>query len=772
MKRIIAVVLCLCLLLTGCQNKKEKEGTNQTVNENNTTEITSTVQEEDKQEKNGLVQLLKLNKAWSLIQTVELEQPGYEVPTYEAKVAPYTIAKDLSNVDNRNQFAGFTKEQTDMLVNNGFVVLPANNTRIYYVYDDNEYKGIPNFVSSDSILHLYHQFYDKSLMAIESNYLYQDLDLMTKQMLNKSLLLINQLEDIDLRDLQRKNIVYFMVARMLLLQTTDMTKLGLSTDAELVDLAKQEYELIQAAEGIQDSPLFGDKMDYSQFTVRGHYTRSEELSNYFKTMMWFGYSPLAFVNENKEIQYDNVIQALLISYATISDSDFEGTTEQTSDAELWTNIYQPTSQYVGLSDDINVFTMNGLRSSVFGENEDPNVYNDDEFHDKLTEAVKALPEPQIQGKILDGSIPTDKQFKFMGQRYILDSDILQTLTEPIIRPIPDALDVMGVLGSATAKDLLFQVYKPQDSWPAYTQEFQGLELEVSGYNSNYWQTNLYSGWLDSIRTVLTEYNTSSGMPYFMTTDAWKKKSLSTALGSYTELKHDTVLYGKQSMAEMGGPLATAQLHYVEPDVELYYKLLYLTDFTCSVLKDKGMLNDKLKEGAEGYKSLLNLLITCSVKELRNETLTEEENKQLLWVGGTMEDIAMDFLMGVTGDYSTKDPTDMLVTDIATGGNNYLSLGTGYFDDIYVIIPYDGKLYLSRGSVYSFYEFISGKRLTDEDWWRLQGINIIRDDYGEYVEFGDVSVDLPAQPDWIHAFKSDTNDVIITSLETLWGNLEE
>ncbi|HWT73567.1 MAG TPA: DUF3160 domain-containing protein [Mobilitalea sp.] len=773
MKRIVAIILCLCLILTGCQSKKGNDGANQNTKDN-TAQITKgpdiTESAEAYIKGDVVTQLLTLNKAWSVIQTVDLEQPTYEEPAYEAKVEPYSVAKDLSNIENINQFAGFTEEQKQMLVNNGFVVLPSMNTRVNYVYDDNEYKGIPNFVTSDSVLHLYHQFYDKSLMGIETNYLYQDLDTMTKQMLDKSALLMKRLTDTDLLDLQRKNIAYFLVARMLMLQSTDavfQTDAAASIDADMIDLAKQEYELIQAADGIHMSPLFQVELDYSQFTVRGHYTRSEELSRYFKAMMWFGYSPLAFV-KNDEILYDNVLQALLITYTTVADSD----STTTSDAQLWSDIYQPTAQYVGLSDDVNVFTMNGLRNSVYGDSEDPNIYNDPEYRDKLTEAVKKLPEPQIQGKVINSTIPTGKQFRFMGQRYVLDSDILQTLMDPIKRPIPTALDVMGVFGSTTAEGLLKNVYKPQDNWPDYTQKYQQLKDEVSVFNSVYWNTNLYSGWLSSLREVLTEYDKNSGMPFFMTTDAWKYKSLNTALGSYTELKHDTVLYGKQAMAEMGGPLATAAQQYVEPDVKLYYKLLYLTDFTSSVLEDKGMLNENLKKGADTYKEFLNLLIECSIKELKNEPLNDDEVKKLLWCGGTMEEVMMDVLTGVTGDPYTKDPTDMLVTDIATSNNIYVSLATGYFDDIYVVVPYDGKLYLSRGAVYSFYEFNSDKRLTDEEWWALQGIKVVKEDFGEYTQFGDPSADLPKQPDWIHSFKSDTNNVIITSLETIWGNLQE
>jgi hypothetical protein len=268
--------------------------------------------------------LLTLNKEWALIKTVELEQPDYKVPAYEVDVNPYTIAKDLSNIENIDQFQGFNKEQMKMLVNNGLVVLPDTSSRIFYVYDDNEYKGVPNFISSDVALHLYHQFYDKSLMSIESNYLYQDLDQMTKQMLDKSIQLESQLSDEALKQLQKKNIAYFLVARMLLLQSEDAS---VKVTPDILDLAKQEYELAQAAEGITLSPLFNTDVDYSQFTVRGHYTRSEELGRFFKAMMWFGMYHLLLLIRIKLLSmimsyrhYSLSIRRLLIPKAPMTQS--------------------------------------------------------------------------------------------------------------------------------------------------------------------------------------------------------------------------------------------------------------------------------------------------------------------------------------------------------------------------------------------------------------------------------------------------------------------
>ncbi len=758
MKKLVAVLLCLCLLFTGC-HKGEKQG-------NAADDITAGITASpapDTAKETVTNKLLTLNAEWSMVQTLDTLETDYEVPSYEAKVPSYTIAKDLSNIENIDQFSGFTKKQINMLVTNGFVVVPSGRTRVYYVYDDNEYKAVPNFVTSDSMLHLYHQFYDKSLMSIESNYLYEDLELLTKQMLANSILLWKELSDGELKTLQEQNIVYFLVARMLFTQSVDITQ---EVDQRLLDTAKQEYELCQAAAGYQKSPLFGTDYDYSQFTVRGHYTRSEELGRYFKTMMWFGTAPYAFV-ENGTLLYDNIYRALLVSFTAFADSG------ETCNAKLWADIYQPTTQYVGDSDDVNVFDMNGLRISVYGDSDDPDIFNDEAYQEKLALAVKALPEPQIAAsfELLDS--PTGKQFRFMGQRYTLDSEILQKLIDNRNRPIPSSLDVMGVLGSSAAEELLQGFYKPQEAWPAYTDKYNQLKDKAEALTQDYWKSNLYTGWLWALQSTTEEYGTNSGMPFFMTTKAWKYKSLNTALGSYTELKHDSVLYGKQAAAEGGGPMANAAEHYVEPDVELYSKLLYLTEYTVSLLQKKGMMNESLSESAQSYKELLELLLDCSVKELKNEALNDEEKRELRLIGGTIENIQYKFNSGAAEDNDfSNDFSDMVVTDISTCLNSYLTVGTGYFDEIYVVVPAGGKLYLARGPVYSFYEFTSDKRLTDEEWWALNGITIVRGDYGDYAELGEPSSSRPDQPEWISYFKSDTNSVIISPLEVDWDNLSE
>jgi hypothetical protein len=771
MKRFVSVILCICLIVAGCSKGKEEDHINEFSVKATDENIESDILDDDVKDSKDETDLskfttLSLNKEWAAVTLAGISQPDFVIPTSTPKVNPYVINKDLSNIENLGQFSGFTMEQIKMLSENGFIVLPGNDTRMHYVYDSNEYLGVPNFITSDSVLHLYHQFYDKSLMLIETNYLYDYLDQLTRQMLDKSIRLMDLLEDDDLKAIQEKNIIYFLLARMLMLNTPD---LEVKVSDDIYELAKEEYELIEQAKGFIESPTLGFDFDYSQFTIRGHYTRSEELGRFFRTMMWFGTLPLPLINKEGNVMFENVLQSLLMSYTTFLDTQF------ICDAELWSNIYQPTEQYVGVSDDINVFMMNGLRLEVFGEIDDPNIFNDEEYYDNIILAVQKLPEPRIKGKLIDVTTPTEKQFRYMGQRYILDSFIMQELIFPILRPIPSALDTMGVLGSELAEDLLFNYYKPQKDWPEYEEKYYKLKEEVSAYGVDIWGENLYNGWLWSIKENLIEYDRDSGMPYFMTNDAWKAKSLNASIGSYTELKHDTVLYGKQAVAEMGGGIdyEQADYHYVEPNVNLYSKLLYLTEYTMSVLRERDMLSAGLEEGATIYQELLMLLIECSIKELDNERLTEKEYDDLLYYGAKMEGISNTFLYAMLGDsYEAIDIADMLVTDISTTPGYYLSLGTGYFDHIYVVVPREDKLYLSRGSVYSSYEFISDTRLTDEQWWELNGIKIIREEYGDYPTFTEPSEHLPAQPVWVKEFKTSENNVIIERMEVDWALLVE
>lgn len=690
----------------------------------------------------------------------------YEPIKYEANVKEYIVASDLSNVENIDRISGFSKKQKQSLVQNGFVVVPSTNTQMYNTYEQNEYEYIPSFITSDVVLHLYHQLFSFSLKYTEKNYLINELKTLSSRMLKKSIYLYDETD--KMKEYAKNNVAYFLVANMIIndgIVTSEVPE-------EILAKAKEEYELINSDNVFfEKSPIYGFDMDYSQFRPRGHYTSDENLAKYFRAMMWYGTMKMPLININEEGKiveenWDDTLQAMLMTYTTFLEY------EDKNDVDTFEKIYMPTKFLVGESDDLTIFNYAWLIQEVYGDNPNIDEFDNNKAKDKILELYEELPEPQIVAKFTTVDTPVEKQFRFMGQRYTLDSQVIQNLMEPIVRPVPTGLDVAGVLGNEQAEELIFNELKPQNNWPEYTEEYEKLKNKVESISDKTWMSTAYNGWLWSIKSVLN-FN-KKGMPFFMQNKAWDNKSINTALGSYAELKHDTVLYSKQAAAEMGGPLEYYDEHYVEPNIELYSKLKWLSEYTFENLSSQNMLDTNSKKLFDDYNNFLTLLINCTLKELNNEPLSEDEKSQLNNIGGYMENLIWQ-IDSLVNDHS-DNLSSAMITDVATiADTGFLQIGTGLPADIYVVVPVEGKLYLTRGSVYTYHEFLnSGQRLTDDEWNKMLGITKQSDDYGyEWYYYNKDNVTKPEQPFWVNSYQPDNNsEIIIETLEIDWENLNE
>lgn len=632
----------------------------------------------------------------------------------KARVEPYKIADDLSNIENITRFGEFSKEQLELIIKNNFVVNPTKKEQLFYIYEDNQYKELPSFITTDSVLQVYHIFYDYTLRTLENEKLLLILEELTDSMLKKSITLYNEIENRDIKDAQLKNIAFFATAQLAL-----ENELPEDIPDRAQGLALEELNKINMHKGFDKSSIFPFDLDYSQFTTRGHYTRNEGLGRYFKAMMWYGQVPFPLYKvEHEERNIEQTLQALLITYSLYSDKEIY---------DKWEMIYEPTNFFVGSSDDLDIYQYADLLFKIYGDNPNLNSLNENTKFDLLYKEAKKLPEPRIKPKYTSVTTPTGKQFRFMGQRYVLDAEIIQELTEPMVRPIPSGLDVMGVLGSERAKEIQMLKEENQD-WSEYPIIFSNLQNRFSKLSDDNWKSNMYQGWLWTLKGFLEPFK--EGYPSFMTNLAWEDKDLNTALGSWSELKHDTILYGKQSAAEMGdGSMPT--VGYVEPNIEVYEKLLWLTRFSRENLSQRSLTIESIDTKMEKFEELLQFLINCSVKELNNEVLTEDEYYQIGYYGGTLEDLTSSFAGDGIRWFEITSDTDKnmaVIADFHTIASNkysdgaYLEAGVGPAYEIYVVVPIEGKLYLTRGAIFSYHEFISGERLTDETW---QGM--IRDD---------------------------------------------
>jgi hypothetical protein len=335
------------------------------------------------------------------------------------------------------------------------------------------------------------------------------------------------------------------------------------------------------------------------------------------------------------------------------------------------------------------------------------------------------------------------QFRLMGQRYVLDSYLFQHMVVPYVgagadspndltgkfnkRTFPLGLDVMSILGSQRAYEIADQVYQ-QTKFKNYAEQTDKLRSEVAAYGDKDWTKNVYNGWLQTLK-FLTEPR-GAGYPTFMQGDAWLDKQLNAALGSWAELRHDTILYAKQSVvAECGGeggeqkPPPPPQ-GYVEPEVLTYWRLGLLAAQLRDGLVARNLLQDKdMKSSFDELVSLLKFLQNTSVKELSNQPLTKEEFNQIEYYGDTLARLNMFARKGKTGDEITNmaDKDMAVVADVHTGpiGGDMFALeeGVGHADELYVIYPLAGKLQIARGAVFSYNEFTvpQNNRLTDEQW---------------------------------------------------------
>lgn len=736
---IASMISLAALMFTGCADREKiAEGTYETSSaEPSAGETTEAVRKETRESKESETVPEEAQTSVSIKTDFE---PGFQISgkTYQplqftAQAPAYTVSEDLSNIENLDQFSNLTEKQRAMIAQNGFVVVPTDSEQLFYIYEDNTYKKVPSFVTVDSVLQLYHIFYDYSLRSLEGEFFYKDLAVLNRNMLRQLIEEYRQVEHARVKANVLKMAGYFGVAELTL-----GNQLPEDFPAELKDTVNREYALVTEAAGKSLSPLFDYEVDYSLFKVRGHYTRSEELGRYFQTMSWYGTIPLPFYIEDMVKDEDSTIRAIITAISLCALPGEEG-------GKLWENIYSTTCFYVGEADDITPYEVAKAVETVYTDTPDLNQIPDklDAFYQEIEKMRPA----EIRSKA--ETAVTQPQMRFMGQRYIPDSEILQELSELYKRPFPAGVDVFAVFGSERAEEVLHEIYQPTRLWEEYQENFDRLSDKFRSQTIPEQTKNLYNGWLYCLKS-LTE-RPGDGYPYFMQSTAWEDKSLSTALGSWAEIRHDTILYGKQSGTECGGGSEPPELvGYVEPNPEFFNRLLWLTIATRENLGARDLLNDSMQYKLEQFEDMLSFLKTCAEKELRGEDLSTEEQYTLLTFGGTLEYLSSS-IAEADGWYMVESDTDRnmaVIADVHTASSAYLEAGVGTAAEMYVAIPQNGKVYLTRGAVFDYYEFTSDERLTDEQWQaKLKGEPIPRPPFtGSYMdEIPGLEVPVPDEP---------------------------
>jgi hypothetical protein len=642
------------------------------------------------------------------------------------------IAPDLGNVVV--PFA-LSADQRARLAQDGVVVSPGVEKEFFTVYEQARYDNVPIFVTSDSLLHAYHLLFDKVLRTAEREAFIPLLRDLNQAMLAQTDSQHQALRGSSWEDAALRTVAFVGVGSQLMDPTA-------AVPAYAEALVSAELANIEAASGILPSPIFpgldfGE--DYTQYIARGHYTRSEELTNYFKSMMWYGRMTFRLKTEDLEVGRAETRSALLLIQA-LRTAQVDGKPA----LDAWLDLYNPTVFFVGRSDDLTAFQYLEVMDAVYGPEASLSALADDSLLDTFIEAANLLPPPRILGLVISvdqDEEETTKGFRFMGQRFVPDAYIFRQLiyrnvgTAAEARMLPKGLDVMAALGSERAYTLLDQM--GETGYEKYPEQMAKMRSWVEGLTTEEWTETLYTTWLYTFQPLLAV--PGEGFPQFMQSTAWLDKQLNTSLGSWAELKHDTILYAKQVYAEMGAggsgaPTPLLAQGYVEPVPEFFSRLEALTSMTLDGLDSRGLLNEQDRGSLQRLQELAGAFQRMAEKELRGEPLTEEESHLIRFYGGELEHLTMaaadsDEEGGIP--VMDEEPQAAVIADVATAPDPdgdgvpnpvVLEEAVGRINEIYAVVPLiteDGtvRLQVAKGGVFAYYEFPwpADDRLTDEKW---------------------------------------------------------
>ena len=625
---------------------------------------------------------------------------------------------NTSNIVNRFTFDPKLLQEIDpYLEKNAFAIVPAKHEQLFHLYDQNDYQGIPPFITTDLYLQVFHIYFSYLLRDLEEEKFVGILEGLIQSMHTANQKLANSTTGEALKAAAEYNMMYYGLAYEVL------TSKKLEVPASYQEGYRSELSKVNEATG-QGSPfLKSESFDYSLFKPRGHYTRTDALTRYFKTMMWLQTAPA-----NRDTQVG--LHAAYLSAVQL----YRGKNEQgKSLMEIYNSLFEPIMFIVGDPNQLgpkNVIEVMKAKNMVI---EDLTVLEGDNpefiYNGLKTINLKGF---KKRGANKETQEELDKlTLFFMPQRYTFDAEVLNRLSmverlnlnEPPMRPVPKGLDIFAALRTPEAERILIEVYKEQETWPAYPDTLKAVQDKFQTFRD--WDKNMYNKWMHGLKKLSAS---NPKYPHYMKTQGWDLKNLQTALASWTELKHDVILYADQPVAAEygdGGEWPDPVLKgTVEPNIAFWENCMELCDLTEKVFSKYNLFDQNLGKKNESLHDLAKKMANYSRLQLNGDPLTPQQYDDLRFIGGEMEQLTLRVMDSEVYEwYEIEGPDKFVavVTDVFSYQGQIrkvaLTEAVGYGDEIYVVVEFDGYLYLARGATLSYYEFEQpiNQRLTDEEW---------------------------------------------------------
>ena len=688
------------------------------------------------------MQFLQTHQNMSTEDLLQMHNAGYFTDQINANY------EDALYFDTLDSYYNFTEYEKSLIQDHGFMVserlkrISFGESFLQIFHQD-----FPVFVSTDAILHAFHISYDRILTDMEVGLLEDRLIELLWNLRNSiAQLNSNYGSNPDMMPMLKDVDIYVTVP--LLLLEENATPYYPDNSSMIDSILNWIYD----EEGGISSTIFSTTcrvMDWSQFKPRGHYVYNPvtgiDLEGYFRAMMWLGRIELYLITPD--------------SYPfQCPPQTFQDIQRQTIDAFLIDELYDIANTYsiyeemeyilkffVGESDNVTLYNLGYLKQAISMSN--PTELLDSlrmvEFQDTLSNQAFAyqliLSQILYSNPMSPNSIRPASAFLMFGQRFVIDSYVTATVVfdrilyygEKICRLFPSTLDVLFSLGNDASAQLLIEELKQYH----YSSNLAALRYLIDHYDNEFWESSIYNYWLNSIRKLNPPADRSS-LPSFMQTASYWQEKMNTQLKSWTDLRHDNLLYAKQSYT--GGTICSYPYCYVEPFPEFYANLNLLSEEAYNYFTSLNFPDPDVKTRVVGYFSFFGkvadtLQVICE-KELAGIPFSNIESnflqRMIYETAGCGTPVYLGWYPRLFYNDGLSYPglleSNHIVADIHTtptdcGGGMIGAIshvGTGNINlGLFIIENHLGELTAFVGPVTSYYEYrtMNFLRLTDDEW---------------------------------------------------------
>ncbi|WP_437911832.1 DUF3160 domain-containing protein [Sorangium sp. So ce302] len=457
---------------------------------------------------------------------------------------------------------------------NGFVISSKKSFPTFvYGYESIYSLDLPLYVSADSILFAVHRSYDAILKAVELASLAPELGTMLKQMRAR----LASGAGAELGAEARADADLFTAVALALLDGAPVAPVAGASAAAIDELVAGA----EAHQGMGEVRLFGTDrlMDFSQFEPRGHYLDElhPELERYFRSMMWLGRVDFRFLETQQDGTQRFQRRHLEGAYVLRALADAETVAR-------YKRIDDAIQAFVGESDFMTLPELDDLLADL-GLSDAAGLAGVPDARIAEVIVKEGHGTQRISSHIMinglgKGTMPLSSSFALLGQRYVVDSHVFSNVVfdrvqgGAVKRMMPNPLDVgFAALGNDQAGQLL----APELGRFDYAPDLHMMRVLVDAHPGDFWGKNLYNRWLGALRELspARAIGDGEGLPGVAKTEAWSRRLLSTQLASWAELRHDTLLYAKQSYT--GGDTCEFPDAYVDPYPAFYTRIAELAE---------------------------------------------------------------------------------------------------------------------------------------------------------------------------------------------------